>query len=105
MSDFQITDCQVRRKYKGKVFFFEKLIIYTESKEGRLEYSGHFDCLDVGIVYSNKITKFKLCCKGTMTEAINLHSDPNTIVEWLTLLEQVMTENLKRGEWCQYRLH
>lgn len=99
MSDFTIEDLNQKKKYKGRVFFFEKSIIYTILKEGkRMEYCGHFDCREVGIEYTSKISKFKLYSLVS-NETIYLNGDPNVIVEWLTLLEQVMTENVKKGEF------
>lgn len=110
MSEFRMKDEEQSRKYNGKVFFYEKSIIYTERKDkAHLEFSGFFDCSLLGIVYSRKSTEFILE-RYSNKKTVKFHSnDHNVIVEWLTLLEEVLTESIEaisknKKEKSQYEL-
>ncbi|XP_058828396.1 triple functional domain protein-like [Topomyia yanbarensis] len=58
MFEMDIYDWDRRRRYPGKIFFFEKCIIYTEKFKEYLEYRGHYIASEVGIYNDGKC---KLC--------------------------------------------
>lgn len=99
MREFELNDSKLKRKYRGKVFFFENCIIYTEmmSKE-RLEYRGHFLREDVGCDF-DKRTKITLYNIRPLQDQIELyHPDTNTMTQWYYKITEIIQQSAFRGE-------
>lgn len=98
----RITDKVNKKRYKGRVFLFEKVIVFTQELEnGTLEYRGFFDCKNVEISYSQENKKMKII-EGfykKMKKVINLHADLEVILEWSALLEIILYKNLQKREY------
>lgn len=61
LSEFLIYDWEQRRRYKGKLLFFERSIIYCEIFERKgLEFRGYYLKEVLGISYVEGKAKFKL---------------------------------------------
>jgi hypothetical protein len=107
MSEFRIRDEEHGRRYSGKVFFYEKSIIYTELKDAaHLEYCGFFDISLLEIVYSKRATEFVLERDSSTKKFVRFRSnDHNLIVDWLTLLEETLKETIQNTAESQIRKH
>ncbi|XP_058065478.1 uncharacterized protein LOC131215114 [Anopheles bellator] len=85
-----IYDTNVRRKYSGKLFAFEKLLLYVEILRDRMEYRGHY--FDSELCHTedgrNRIV-LSVGSKGT--QDIMVQSDTNTEIQSLLALLHSMT--------------
>ncbi|XP_058831090.1 uncharacterized protein LOC131689802 [Topomyia yanbarensis] len=72
--DLEIYDYHERRKYLSKIFFFEKLLLYTEIQKGKLEYRGHYFDSEVNY-YEESRSKLLLFCKRRGNQDILVHSN------------------------------
>ncbi|XP_058462463.1 uncharacterized protein LOC131437254 isoform X2 [Malaya genurostris] len=72
--DLEVYDYNERRKYSSKIFFFEKLILYTEIQKGKLEYRGHYFDSEVNY-WEESRNKLLLFCKHRGNQDILVHSN------------------------------
>ncbi|XP_055372479.1 uncharacterized protein MAL13P1.304-like [Condylostylus longicornis] len=100
--DFKIYDYSIRKLYPAKGFFFEKCIIYTEIKEKRLLYRGHYPMQKLGFLPNSKPTKFTLYYDKRKKQECDFEAEPCIIELWIKLiqpiLEAVLNEEAKRAE-------
>ncbi|XP_052873181.1 uncharacterized protein LOC128278489 [Anopheles cruzii] len=91
-----IYDTNVRRKYSGKLFAFEKLLLYVEILRDRMEYRGHY--FDSELCHTedgrNRIV-LSVGSKGT--QEIVVQSDTNTEIQSLLALLHSMTKAVIYG--------
>ncbi|XP_035898788.1 uncharacterized protein LOC118506144 isoform X3 [Anopheles stephensi] len=86
-----IYDTNVRRKYSGKVFAFEKLLLYVEVYRERLEYRGHFADSEVCYLEEGK-NRLILYAGARGTHEITVQSDTVTELQPLVAIVQAMTK-------------
>ncbi|XP_053668374.1 uncharacterized protein LOC128718783 [Anopheles marshallii] len=84
-----IYDTNVRRKYSGKLFAFEKLLLYVEIQRDRLEYRGHFS--DSEVCYLEEGNRLILYTGPRGTHEIIIQSDTNTELQPLVATVHTMT--------------
>ncbi|XP_052903318.1 uncharacterized protein LOC128310661 [Anopheles moucheti] len=84
-----IYDTNVRRKYSGKLFAFEKLLLYVEIQRDRLEYRGHFSNSEV--CYLEEGNRLILYTGPRGTHEIIVQSDTNTELQPLVAVVHTMT--------------
>ncbi|XP_050090773.1 uncharacterized protein LOC126574555 [Anopheles aquasalis] len=85
-----IYDTNVRRRYSGKLFAFEKLLLYVELVRDRMEYRGHY--FDTELCHSEDGRNRIVLCAGTRgTQEIIVQSETNTEIQSLLALLHSMT--------------
>ncbi|XP_050081151.1 uncharacterized protein LOC126568679 [Anopheles maculipalpis] len=86
-----IYDTNVRRKYSGKLFAFEKILLYVEIQRERLEYRGHFTDSEVCYLEEGK-NRLILYAGGRGTHEIIVQSDTITELQPLVAIVHAMTK-------------
>lgn len=88
----------MRRRYKGKVFLFEKCIIYTElSTKNKLLYRGHFRHATLGFTFEDQRNYFRLYNERKGNQEVEFVSDAATVQLWIQMLNQTMSVIVQRG--------
>lgn len=88
----------LRRRYKGKVFLFERCVIYTQIEgKNKLLYRGHFRYSTLGFTFEDQRNYFKLYNERRGNQEIEFHSDPQTLHSWIQTLNRVMEKVVLRG--------
>uniref|UniRef100_A0A182Q3W9 DH domain-containing protein n=1 Tax=Anopheles farauti TaxID=69004 RepID=A0A182Q3W9_9DIPT len=92
-----IYDMHVRRKYSGKLFVFEKLLLYAEiQRDRRLEYRGHFSDTELSFVEEG-LNRFVLFAGPRGSQEITLHFDSGDKLKTLNALVHTMTKTAMYG--------
>lgn len=89
VSDFSIIDHTLRRTYRGKVFIFDKCIIYTEIKGKHLIFHGRYPCEHIGILAKTK--NFTLFYERRKQQECDFHAEPPVIEAWLELIREMVS--------------
>lgn len=88
----------MRRRYKGKVFLFEKCIIYTEQvSKNKLLYRGHFRHVTLGFTFEDQRNYFRLYNERKGNQDIEFSSDAQTIQLWIQMLNRTMSAVVQEG--------
>lgn len=100
MDEFDIYDWEMRRRFRGKAFLFERCIVYTEALEREyLEYRGHFSSDKLGIIYKEGKSKFKLFEKRRGKKEVEFRSSSmSTVLEWNEMLVSILMKFVVEGE-------
>lgn len=99
MDEFDIYDWDLRRRFRGKVFLFERCIVYTETLEREyLEYRGHLSSDKIGIIFKEGKSKFKLFVKRKGQKEVDFRANMNTIVEWNNMITGMLMKFAVEGE-------
>jgi hypothetical protein len=99
MDEFDIYDWEIRRRFRGKVFLFERCVVYTEILEREyLEYRGHFGNDKLGIIYKEGKSKFKLFAKRRGQKEVEFRANMSTILEWNEQLTGMLMKFVVEGE-------
>lgn len=89
---------ELRRRYKGKVFLFEKCIIYTEQlSKNKLLYRGCFRHITLGFTFEDQRNYFRLYNERKGNQEIEFSSDAQTVQLWIQLLNRTMTAVVQQG--------
>jgi hypothetical protein len=98
MDEFDIYDWEIRRRFRGKVFLFERCVVYTEILEREyLEYRGHFGNDKLGIIFKEGKSKFKLFAKRRGQKEVEFRSNMNTILEWNEMITGMLMKFVVEG--------
>lgn len=93
--EFDIVDADQKRRYKGKVFFFETCIVYTEAIERtKLQFRGYYMYTNIGIEYEKGKNKFFLYHKKRGNKEIECLSRSKEIPYWTESLHEVIMNTL-----------
>ena len=99
MTEFDIYDWELRRTYRGKIFLFERCLIYTEAyNRERLEYRGHYENDMLGIIYKEGKSKFKLFAQKRGLKEVDFSADLNTVAEWKNIIHGLLMEFVVKGK-------
>jgi hypothetical protein len=99
MGNFDMFDHTLKRRYHGKVFLFEKCIIYTEQiAEDKLEYRGHYDRDLFGISEYDGKQKFVLFSEKIGYKEVAFFTEINRLEEWYGILHGMLKEMIEEGE-------
>lgn len=99
MNEFDIYDWELRRRFRGKVFLFERCVVYTEALEREyLEYRGHLGNDKLGIIYKEGKSKFKLFAKRRGQKEVEFRSSISTVVEWNDMITGMLMKFVVEGE-------
>lgn len=106
LNEFDFADADLKRRYRGKVFFFEKCIVYTEILDKTtLQFRGYFLYTDIGIAFEEGKTKFFLYHTKRGNKEIECTSDFKTIQFWTEHLAAMMMKSLEgklRNKWLPF---
>lgn len=92
-----------RRRYKGKVFLFEKCIIYTELlSKTKLQYRGHFRHITLGFTFEDQRNYFRLYNERKGNQETEFSADAQTIQLWIQMLNRTMTAVVQQGMHEKY---
>ncbi|XP_054738774.1 uncharacterized protein LOC129244899 [Anastrepha obliqua] len=89
VSEFSVIDHTLRRTYRGKVFIFDKCIIYTEIKGKHLIFHGRYPYEHIGIV--SKAKHFTLFYERRKQQECDFVSEPPVIEAWLELIREMIS--------------
>jgi hypothetical protein len=100
---FDMIDNTLNRSYHGKVFLFEKCVIYTEQiAEGKLEYRGHYECGQFKIREFDGKQKFVLYLDIIGCNEVEFSKETQQLEEWYTKLNEMIEEGLFRWSTVQF---
>lgn len=99
LQEFDVYECDSRRRYRGKVFLFDKGVLITEiiDKE-TLCYRGFYMSSRLG-VFELDAYNFELFDQRRSVKQVELCSDANNVSLWIGLLKRVV---LKEHGLCYY---
>ena len=98
MSEFDMYECAERRRFRGKVFLFERCILYTEQiDKEHLIYKGHYEDDKLGMMSCTDY-KFKLFSQRINQQEIDFSSDINTITDWTKRINDVLMIIVEKGK-------
>jgi hypothetical protein len=98
MDEFDIYDWELRRRFRGKVFIFERCVIYTEALDREyLEYRGHFGSDSLGIIYKEGKNKFKLFAKRRGQKEVEFRAGLSTVLEWNEIITAMLMKFVMEG--------
>lgn len=90
----------LRRRYKGKVFLFEKCIVYTEiSGKNKLYYRGCFRQATLGFTFEDQRNCFRLYNERKGNQEIEFISEPQTFQQWIQILNRTMASVVMNGSY------
>uniref|UniRef100_A0A182P031 DH domain-containing protein n=1 Tax=Anopheles epiroticus TaxID=199890 RepID=A0A182P031_9DIPT len=89
----EVYDTNVRRKYSGKLFIFEKLLLYVEIYRDRLEYRGHFADCEVNYLEEGK-HRLILYAGARGTHEISVQLEKSGELQPLIALVHMMTKSV-----------
>jgi hypothetical protein len=99
MSEFDMFDHTLKRRYYGKVFLFEKCIIYTEHiGDDKLEYRGHYERDHFGMSGYDGKQKFILFAEKTGYKEVEFYAEINRLEEWYGNLLSMLKKVIEEGE-------
>lgn len=98
MDEFDIYDIDLRRKFHGKVFLFERGLIYTEAlNKEYMEYRGHFGSDKLGIIYKEGKSKFKLFATKRGQKEVEFRAKLSIVQEWNEIITQILMKFVMEG--------
>ena len=98
LSNFIIYDWEQRRRYKGKLLYFERCVIYCEVLERKgLEYRGHYQKEKLGISHNEGKAKFKLYEEKRGKKEIILTGDLTCIQNNVRFINSMLMEFFTEG--------
>lgn len=90
----------LRRRYKGMVFLFERCIIYTEIiAKDKLLYRGHFWQTSLGFTFDERRNCFGLYNERKGNRDIEFTTDAQKLQLWLRTLDETMKCVYTLGKW------
>ena len=105
MDEFDIYDWEIRRRFRGKVFLFERCIVYTEILEREyLEYRGYLSSDKLGIIFKEGKSKFKLFVKRKGQKEVDFRANMNTVIEWNNIITGMLMKFAVEGEKNELKL-
>lgn len=99
MDEFDIYDWEIRRRFRGKVFLFERGIVWTETLEREyLEYRGFLASDKLGIIFKEGKSKFKLFARRRGQKEVDFRSNNmSTTLEWNSLITGMLMKFAVEG--------
>lgn len=111
MDSFDIYEKYSNYRYKGRIFLFEKSIVYTEQTSKRLIYKGHYLRTKIGLEpdrntsHSSSKPKLILFSEKVGNQCIEVSSDTPVIFEWKSMIDDIIRsfiveerERVKKGK-------
>lgn len=99
MDEFDIYDWELRRRFRGKVFLFERCIVYTEALNREyMEYRGNLDSDKLGILYKEGKSKFRLFSRKRGQKEVEFRANLNIVLEWSKTIREMLMKYAMEGE-------
>lgn len=109
MDKFDIYEKYSNYRYKGRLFLFDKSLVYTEERTKRLIYKGHYLRTKLGIEpdrsQSNPKPKLILFAEKVGQQCIEVTSDTPVVFEWKSMIDDIIRsfiveerERIKKGK-------
>lgn len=99
VDDFEVNDNELRRRYKGKVFLFDKCVVYTETfAKHKLFFRGYFRHDTLGFTFEDGKKTFSLYVGKRGHQEIGFNASAATIEQWIGLLNTVLMRTVVIGE-------
>lgn len=100
MDEFDIYDWELRRRFRGKVFLFERCVVFTEALDREyMEYRGHFESDKLGIIGKENKAKFRLFIKKRGQKEVEFRAkDMSTTVEWMDMIKKILMTFIEEGK-------
>ena len=111
MDSFEIYEKYSNYRYKGRLFLFEKSLVYTEQLPKRLIYKGHYQRTKIGIEperttsHSSSKPKLILFSEKVGNRCIEVTSDTPVVYEWKNMIDDIIRsfiveerERVKKGK-------
>jgi hypothetical protein len=88
-----MVDNTLNRSYQGKVFLFEKCLIYTEQIDvNKLEYRGHYECDKLLLREYDGVEKFVLYSEVIGCNQMEFLTETSRLKEWHAMLMAMIEE-------------
>jgi hypothetical protein len=97
MDEFTMYDRVRQRQYSGKLFFFDQLLVYTESIASRLEYRGHYLADEFGLSEYDANKKFCLFAKKLGEHEVEFMASIQQLEKWHRVLVKLLMDFSKAG--------
>jgi hypothetical protein len=98
MGRFTINDRSRQRQYAGKLFYFERLLVYTESDNLQQRYRGHFLSSKFGISEYDANKKFCLFAGKSGEQVVEFQTSVLQLKEWYDLLYKLLMDFANTGK-------
>jgi hypothetical protein len=99
MDEFDLYDWELRRRFRGKVFIFERCLIYTEALDREyLEFRGSFAHDVIGIIHKEGKNKFKLFARKRGQNEVDFRASSNTMLEWIEMIKAMLMKFVAEGK-------
>jgi hypothetical protein len=86
------------RQYSGKLFFFDQLLVYTETIDSRQVYRGHYQGNEFGICGYEASKKFCLFAKKLGEQEVEFWASNKQLEGWYSLLTNILMDYVNAGE-------
>lgn len=99
VDEFTISDVEWRRKYRGKVFLFDKCVIYTETlNKQKLFFRGFFRHETMGFTFQEGKNNFTLYVGRPGHQEIEFNAAAAIIQLWMQLLTNFLMRTVVVGK-------
>lgn len=111
MDSFDIYEKYSNYRYKGRMFLFDKSLVYAEQTSKRLIYKGHYLRTKMGLEpdrtnsHSHSKPKLILFSEKVNQQCIEVTSDTPVIFEWKAMIDDIIRsfiveerERVKKGK-------
>lgn len=94
---FDIFDIDLRRSYEGKIFLFEKSIIFTEIiDKTKLQFRGYLTSTTIGVAFEEGKSKIILYKIKRGNQEMECSADAKIITNWTDLLKKIVLKNIRK---------
>lgn len=99
-NEFDVFDQESRRRYRGKVFLFDRSVVYAEKLEEKvLHYRGNYPKDVTGIREYDEGKKFDLFIGKSGQRQIELSSNEFGLIQtWVMLVKDMLVKSIEQGK-------
>lgn len=99
-NEFDVFDQETRRRYRGKVFLFDRSIVFAEKLEEKvLHYRGNYPKDVTGIREYDEGKKFDLFIGKSGNRQIELSSNEFGLIQaWVNLVKEMLVKSIEQGK-------
>jgi hypothetical protein len=90
-------DYKLRRRYQGKLLYFEQCLVYTESIHRKLEYRGHYGIKEFGLASYDAKDKFCLFGGRLGEHEVDFRANMSQMEEWYDILHGILMNDDNQG--------
>lgn len=99
-NEFDVHDQDTRRRYRGKVFLFERSIVFAEKFDEKvLQYRGYYPKDVTGIREYEEAKKFELFIGKSGNHQVELSSNEFGLIQtWVHLVKEMLVKSIEQGK-------